>query len=125
MPDISIEITGGTIGQMNVKSLVNNLNACIVALNTGGAQDTAQAIQGLAEALGNAAELDDDTRRQALESLEDLAEQAQLQPGERKLGRIKAALAFIAQVGATASSAALAVQQWAEVLRSVLLPNIH
>jgi len=88
---------------------VNNINSHIAAVMGQGETQLAAAPQRLAEVALNDPELDQRTRAEVLEVVEDLGEAAQAEPEERKTGRIKGAIAVI---GSAAGAATQLGEAW-------------
>lgn len=119
-PAVSINIT--SVGQFNVAELVKNINSGITGLaQTASTTTLADALQGLTRAISEDPDLSDDDRVPLLQSLDDLVEQGNTAPAERKPGRIKAALAFLAQAAKTAVVVKQALDEYAPGIEQHLL----
>jgi len=116
----SMTVTGGTVAQVNFADVVHNLDAKITAIRDR--QPTAaEALEGLRTAVLEALEIDEERRRDLVDNLDDLADQAGRPPEERRQGRIRASLEAIKQAASVAGSLAEAWQQWGHILGPFLL----
>lgn len=101
MPSYHINV--GTAGQLNVNpEVVNNIQAKIEAISTGGSIKTAEAIKQLTEAVLQAQESDETQRTELINNIEDLA--TELQTSAPKRSRIRAFAAAISAASPTRST---------------------
>ncbi len=106
------------IGQLNAgdRQRVANLQSRIVAVESRGVPQVAEALQQVSQAAINDSELGEAELREVLETIEDLAEASELPPEERKGGRIKGAIAVITAAAGAATQLGQAWQQWGPVI---------
>ena len=105
-PDSAIEfnIAGSNIGVININSIVGNIDAVVNTLQQQGSGEIAIALKTLADAIAGAKVLEG-TRKELLENVEAISEQAERPRASRKLGIVRASLRYIE--GALAVSADL------------------
>lgn len=123
---ITYDFRGGTFGQLiaGEGQRVNNINSHIAAVMGQGEPQVGAALQRLAEVTLSDPELDQQTRTEVLETIEDLAEAAEAQPEQRKTGRIKGAIAVIGSAAGAAAQLGEAWRQWGPVITDHLrLPS--
>jgi hypothetical protein len=103
----------GTVGQLiaGEGQTVSNINGHIAAMMSQGEPQVGAALQRLAEITLSDPELDQRTRAEVLETIEDLAEAAEAEPQGRKGGRIKGAIAVITAAAGAATQLGQAWQQ--------------
>lgn len=82
------KISGGVIATLNVDSEVRSISNNIIALQNSGNKDIARVFKKLTEEIANNKEIQDDTKVEMVEQIEELSNQAQLPPEKRKSGLI-------------------------------------
>lgn len=108
----------GPVGQLiaGEGQTIRNIRSHIAAVVGQGQQPVGDAIQRLSETALSDPDLDDAARKQVLESIEDLADAAEAPPAERKVGRIRGALATIGQMAGVAAKLGEVWSQWEPVI---------
>ena len=108
----------GPVGQLiaGEGQTVNNINSHIAAVVGQGQEAVGEALLKLSEVVLVDAQLDDSSRAQILESIEDLADAAEAPPNERKRGRIQGAIEVIGQMAGVATQLGEVWNQWGPVI---------
>jgi hypothetical protein len=96
--------------------IVKNINSHIAAVVGLGQQDLGEALLKLSEVALADPQLDDSSRAQVLQSIEDLADAAEAPPNERKSGRVRGALEVIGQVSGLATQLGEVWNQWGPII---------
>ncbi len=92
---VNININNSTVAALNLGTVMGDMNATVATLQGQGDQKLAEAIRALTEAIAKDEKLGDN-RRDAIEALSTIGEQAVLPPAERKTGVVKALLTSLA-----------------------------
>lgn len=103
MPPIIINVHGGTVGQLNVAEAVRNVNSRITAIG-GMPQDLVEALHQFTHALETNRELDDETRAGLVEHWEQVVEEVEKSPSERRLRRLRTVLSWLREGVAVSGS---------------------
>jgi hypothetical protein len=119
--DLHINISGGAIGQFNVAEVVRNIKTHISSVDKRGDPTVATALQAVTEAVVADAKLSTDARRELLELIEDLSEQAMKPPNDRRRGRIGAAMKAIATAADLSLKLGEVWNEWGSTLMDSLL----
>lgn len=108
----------GPVGQLiaGEGQTVRNINSHIAAVVGQGQEAVGEALVKLSEAALSDPQLDDASRAQILESIEDLADAAESAPNERKSARIRGAIQVIGQVASVATQLGEVWNQWGPVI---------
>lgn len=115
-----IHISQSTLGILNTGEIkhVQRITANVQALAASGQPDLAQALKELTEAFTESKEIGEDQRKEALELLEDVSDQAAQPPEKRsRSGVIKAVLDSLSNLAGTATSLEKAWAAWEPHLR--------
>jgi hypothetical protein len=88
----TFNISNSTIANLNLGSVVGDLNSSIQQLSTAGQAELAETIRKLTEAIGATQDLTDDSRKEMLEHLSVLSEESAKPPEQRKMGPVKSSL---------------------------------
>jgi hypothetical protein len=83
-----VNISNSTIANLNLGNVIGDLNGSIQTLTTAGQSELADAVRQLSEAITTSGELAN--RKELLENLTHVSEQAALPAEKRKLGPLKA-----------------------------------
>jgi hypothetical protein len=92
-PGITITITGGTVGGVNLGSIIGDMNVAIDSVHQAGGETLAQAIKRVTEAIDNEASLNPDKRAEVIETLAAITQEAALPPQRRKWHLVRSLLA--------------------------------
>jgi hypothetical protein len=92
---ISIVINGGNIGNLNLGTVLGDLNSSIHSLQDQGAKDLAEALRQFAEAVGNSNDLTNSKRKDALECLSVVTAETARPANQRKERPLRDSLASI------------------------------
>jgi hypothetical protein len=108
----------GPVGQLiaGEGQTVRNINSHIAAVVGLGQENVGEALLRLSEATLADPQLDDSSRAQILESIEDLADAAEASPNERKSGRIRGAIEVIGQMAGVATQLGEVWNQWGPII---------
>jgi len=108
----------GPVGQLiaGEGQTVKNINSHIAAVVGQGQEAVGEALLKLSEVALADQQLDDSSRAQILESIEDLADAAEAPPNERKSGRIRGAIEVIGQMAGVATQLGEVWNQWGPVI---------
>ena len=113
--ELHIHVERSTIGQFNLGQVVGNIETNLQAVSGPSAEELAQVLKSLVEAVATDTALPDEAKQEALENIEVLASAAAQPPARRAIGPVKAVLAATgALLGA--GSSALTIWQAAEPL---------
>jgi polyhydroxyalkanoate synthesis regulator phasin len=97
---VHLNIQKSNIANLNLGSQVGIINTALETISSGGGnqQEFANSIKELIEAIVSQKELKDDQKREAVQALSTVAEEAQKKPEERSTGTVKAIIAYIPTV---------------------------
>jgi hypothetical protein len=91
----TFNISHSTIANLNLGSVMGDLNSSIQHLNTEGRNELAEEFRKMAEAIGSSQDLNDDARKEMLENLSVVSEESAKPPEQRKMGPLKSSLVAI------------------------------
>ena len=97
----TLNISNSTIANLNLGSVIGNIINSIHQLNTAGRSDVASSVQALAEESSTSVDLSDETRKEMLEHLAVVTEQAAQPAEKRKLAPLKSSLRAIKSFATT------------------------
>lgn len=117
---VTLNISGGVVQNLNLGTVVGNIEASLNVVSGPDAGEFRDAIKGLSEAIAADAELADADRRTMLQQLEALAAQGAEQPEERNQGIIAACVDSLKRGLAMAASAASAWKVFGPAIVSFL-----
>jgi hypothetical protein len=108
-----INIINSQVGNLNLGSQIGNINTSLSVVSQQGAsgKDFAEAVKAVTEAVLGAAELNDAQKKEAVQSLEFISQEAATPPEQRKTGVLRTVVESIPKV---LSAAASAVAIWAK-----------
>jgi len=115
--EITITVSGGQIGTLNLGTIVGNINNNLAALDHEGQKEVAEALKHIGEAILEDDRLDDSGKRDLTEHVQYLSEQAH-KPKPERSSIVKSALEHLEKALAVAGSAAGAWSQFGPVLLS-------
>jgi hypothetical protein len=107
----NLNISNSTIATLNLGTVFGDLNSSIETLSTSGQNELAAALRALAEAIGALSKLDH--RKEMLENLAHVSEQARLPAEKRKTGPLKASIEAL-KTGVTTTTQLMALWQQVE-----------
>jgi hypothetical protein len=88
----TFNISNSTIANLNLGTVVGDLNSSIQQLNVEGRKELAEEFRKMTEALGSSQELNDDARKEMLEHLSVVSDESTKPPEQRKMGPLKSSL---------------------------------
>ncbi len=91
---VNINISGSTVAGLNLGTVIGDFQTAYVTLQDTGNADLANQLKGVIDAVGQASELGD-RRRDVIQSLVTIGEQATLPEPERRPGLVRSLLPFI------------------------------
>jgi hypothetical protein len=91
----TFNISNSTIANLNLGNVVGDMNGSIQQLNNDGREDLAEEFRKMTEALVFSGELEDGARRELLEHLSVVSDEAAKPSEQRKMGRLKSSLTAI------------------------------
>ena len=109
----TFNISNSTIANLNLGNVVGDLNASIQRLNAEGRKDLAEEVKKMTEGIGSSQDLDDLKRKDMLEHLALVAEEAAKPPEKRKLGPLRASMEAL-KSGVTVGTQLLTLWQGVE-----------
>lgn len=109
----NIHISNNTIANLNLGSIIGDLNGSIHQLNTTGHDELAGKLGKLTEGIADCSDLNDGTRKEMLEHLAVVSEEAAKPMEKRKMGPLKTSLEAI-KSGAAVGTQLLTLFQSAE-----------
>jgi hypothetical protein len=119
VPMTTINISNSTIANLNLGNVVGDLKGSIQQLSTSGHQDLAEKVGQFGEAIAESHELDDAAKKDILEHLSVVSDEAVKTPEKRKLAPVKSAVEAI-KSGLTIATGLLGLWQGIEhVLRAM------
>ncbi len=108
---VVLHISNSTVAGLNLGSVVGDMNTTLTALQEQGSKEVAEALKILSEAIAEDIQLGD-ARRELLENVSALGEQAKLASEERKMGIVKAAYRYLSETIAIAGHSAVVWATW-------------
>ncbi len=93
--DKTIFISNSTIANLNLGTVLGDLNASVQNLQTHGSQQIADAIGKLTTAISESMQIRDADRKDLLENLALVSKEVLSQPDQRRPGLLKSSLGFI------------------------------
>jgi len=88
----TVHISNSTISNLNLGNVVGDLNSSIQQLSTEGHDELADALRKLTEGVGASADLNDLVRKELLEHLSIVSEEAAKPAQVRKMGPLKTSI---------------------------------
>jgi hypothetical protein len=107
-PGIIVNIQGSTVAALNLGNVMGNIQSVVMSLQERGNAELAQGLKELIEKVASAEELGNQ-RRDVIESLTTVGEQAALPEDQRRPGMVKT---LLASVGAALGHVANLAQIW-------------
>ena len=92
--NVKIELNNSTINQLNLGNVMGDMNNSVTSLQQAGHAEIAQALKHFTEQVA-ASDLPADTKKEIIENLALVGEQAVLPSEKMKTGPIKAALSYV------------------------------
>lgn len=92
---MKIEIQNSVIHQLNLGDVLGDMNSSVSTLQEAGNQELAHALKALIEQFGSSSAAAPEVKKDAIENLALIGQQATLPPEQRKQGLVKAALGYI------------------------------
>lgn len=89
---ISINISGGQVGNLNLGSIVGNIDVKLKSIVDQGGDKIGNALKELTEQVVQSATIENEQKKEILEQLDELASQAAAPVEERKSGVVKSVL---------------------------------
>jgi hypothetical protein len=111
-------ISNSTISNLNLGTVVGELNSSIQQLATSGRTDLADGFKRVTEAVAASSDLNDEQRKEMLEHLSVVSEETARPPDKRKLGPLKASMGAITSGLSIAAQALTVWQQLEQVLKT-------
>jgi hypothetical protein len=102
----TINITGGQIGTLNLGTIIGDVENHLASITAEEGAPLREGLQQLAQAAADAEELRDDQRRELLQSVDLLAEEAGKEPEARRAGIIRPVLDSMNALAGTAAGLA-------------------
>ena len=100
---ITVNIANSTVATFNLGSVIGDLNSSIQQLNGAGHGELAESLKKLTEAIVESGELNNETRKELLEHLTHVLEEAEKLAAKRKMGPLRASIEAIKSTVLTAS----------------------
>jgi hypothetical protein len=122
-PPPQIDLSNSTIGNVAFGAVLGDLNAYVQILQTHGDQQIADAIGKLTDAISKWTEIEDAHRKDLLENVAQISKEASTPPDQRRLGVIKASLAFLTAALSTAKELIPLVHDLYEKLKAAGIIN--
>jgi hypothetical protein len=120
-PVIQLNIQGSHIANLNIGFQVGTINAALGSvISERGADEFANAIKTLTEAVVSDSRLPDSSKREVVEALSMVAEQAAKRPEQRSMGILKPIVTWIPTAIATAASLVAVWEKFGPVIKSYL-----
>src|ERR1035437_1350768 len=96
----NVNIYGGNFANLNLGEQIGTINATVNVIASQGTQgaELAAALRSLTESIGADPKLTDTLKKEALEAVETIADQANLPTEQRRPGVFKAALSYLPTV---------------------------
>jgi hypothetical protein len=116
-PVMNVNVSNSTIAALNLGTIVGDLNSSIQILTTSGQDELAETVRKLTEAIGASGELDQ--KKEMLEHLAHVSEQAALPAEKRKTGPLKASIEALKSGLTVAAQLVLLWQQVEHALKAV------
>jgi hypothetical protein len=117
---VIFNISGGTIGQVAVADTLLNLQHHILAITDQGELEVAAALKSLGQAVLDEPTLDDRRRADLVDNVDDIANAAETPHGQRKHGRLQAAINSISAAAAAGTKLHQAWVAWGPYLEQLL-----
>ncbi len=103
-PKITFNLTNSQIGTLNFGSIVGDVQSHLVALDDPATAELRDSLAALTQAIIDADDLSDSERREFLEAVDVLAEEANRPPADRRLSVVRSSLALLAAAIPTAEA---------------------
>lgn len=94
-PNMTINISGGQIGNLNLGEIIGDLQATLRAVTDQGGDTVAECLKQLSEAIVRSKGLEDSAKAESLDQVKEVASQAATEPAKRKKGILKSILATL------------------------------
>jgi hypothetical protein len=99
--NVKIELNNGTVNQLNLGSVLGDINNSVTTLEEAGQTLFANALKTFTEHVAAVEDVPAETKREMIENLALVGAQAALPSAERKVGLIKGDLGYIGSAVAT------------------------
>lgn len=108
----------GNVAQLNVgdQQTVHNIQSNLEAVGARGDDALANALKALSETAVAAPDVDEDTRAQLLDAIEEVSDGARLPPEERRLPRIMRAIGYISTTAGAVMTLGKVWQEYGQVI---------
>jgi len=106
VPRVNINVSQSTIGTLNLGTIVGAIENHLTTLESGAGKDVSDGLRRVTEAILSSGDITDDKKKELVENVEFVAEEAVREPSKRRVGLVKAALTALSAGLAVASSAA-------------------
>lgn len=116
---ITLNITGGTVGNVNLGAVLGSLTSEINQLHEKGEEELTSAIKGLTEAIANSEDVSDSVKKETLEQIESIAKEADKPVSERKSSVAKGVLNNIKEVLSVSESLLSVWKQAAPIILGI------
>jgi hypothetical protein len=116
--NMKIELNNSTIHQLNLGTVVGDMNNSVTALQETGHAEFAQALKAFTEQVANADEVPTQARKELIQNVALVGEQAALPPEQRKSGLLKAAIGYVKTTTQIAASLSEAWKQFGPAIES-------
>jgi hypothetical protein len=100
---VTVNVMNSNVASVNLGHVIGDINANVVHLETSGHEEVATAIKELSAAVIGAKEVGEEEKRQLLEYLGELSDQARLPPEERRVSVVRVVLTTLKEVLGRAS----------------------
>jgi len=91
----TIHITGNTVANLNLGTVIGDLNGSIKHLTEIGIAQLAEALKNMTEAVGDSKEIEEPAKKEVLEHLAVVSAEAAYPSDKRKIGPLKTSLEAI------------------------------
>lgn len=112
LEQIVINISGGNFANLNLGEQAGTINATVNVIETQGGADLATAFRTLIDGILSDTELSEAQKKEALETVGTIADQARLPAEQRRPGVFKAAIAYLPTI---LSTTAASIKIWEAV----------
>lgn len=119
-PRVSMTISGGTFYGSQFAASITNIDSSVAGIIQSGSHDVAEALKALKRAVLSQDGLDDEQRRNLLDSIGYLAQEAQVSPDKRDHKIIKSILMALKVGAITGGDLSNAMNAWGAVLHRLL-----
>ncbi len=116
---ISINVSGGQIGNLNLGKIIGNINTSLKSIEADAGDKVATAIKAVGDSILSSKDLSETSKKDALEQLDGLATEAKAAEPERKQGIAKSLLTSLDSLLATAGRAGEIWLKYKDVFHSL------